>query len=132
MVTHHVISLNMVVSILVPAHRSVTPLAIDKCDSRNLVLIVIVLVFITSLDELLLGLLQSKRSHEALSITGHIDVCHVTWVVDPWFPLQIDQGVMVLPIALWIVRCSWRKGLTLVNHLLVPGAVEVVLACVAG
>ena len=103
MVTHHVISLNMVVSILVPAHRSVTPLAIDKCDSRNLVLIVIVLVFITSLDELLLGLLQSKRSHEALSITGHIDVCHVTWVVDPWFPLQIDQGVMVLPIALWVV-----------------------------
>ena len=59
-------------------------------------IIIVVLVFISPLYQLLFCLLQSEWPDESLAIRRDIDVCHVTWVIDSWLPLERAQ-LLVLP-----------------------------------
>ena len=54
-------------------------------------IIVVVLVFVSPLDQFLLGFLQPKRPNESLAIRGDVDVGHVPWVIDSWLPLERAQ-----------------------------------------
>ena len=54
-------------------------------------IIVVVLVFVSPLDQFLLGFLQSKRPNESLAIRRDVDVGHVPWVIDSWLPLERAQ-----------------------------------------
>ena len=54
-------------------------------------IIVVVLVFVSPLDQFLLSFLQSKRTYESLAIRRDVDVGHVPWVIDSWLPLERTQ-----------------------------------------
>ena len=51
-------------------------------------IIVVVLVLVSPLDQFLLSLLEPKRPNESLAIRRDIDICHVAWVIDSRLPLE--------------------------------------------
>ena len=66
----HQIRVKVLDSILTSTNRGVTAsLAIDQGNAGDLILVVVVLIFIASFDQLLLRLLQTKWSHQSLTFT---------------------------------------------------------------
>ena len=71
----------------------------------------IIRVLISSLNELLLGLFESKRADQALSITRDVDIGHIAWIINPRLPLQMMAALSVM---LWVLP------MTFVNWIITP------------
>ena len=91
------------------ASRSVMMLAVDEGHSLNTILLIVIAVFVASLDQLLLGFLKAKRANKSITIVGDVDVGHITGVIYARLSLQmmrtlnIDKMSTSLPMVINLV-----------------------------
>ena len=123
------VRLSILVDARLPSNRpTAVLLSVHESHSRDRVRIV-VRVLVASFDELLLGLFESQRTDQALSITRNVDVRHIARVVDARLSLQVVSALVVVSAIIQaMVHLNWLLTMTLVNGVLSPLAVKVLLA----
>ena len=88
----HVAALAVAVAPDAPAR---VRLPVDESDARDRV-VVIVRVLISTLDQLLLGLLEAERADKSLAVARDVDVGHVARVIHSRLPLLVVRALVVV------------------------------------